>query len=75
MPAQYPQGGTGDAHFVFTQGAASALWTIVHNLNKFPSVQVQDSANSEIEGDIEYVSANELKVKFSAAFAGIAYLN
>lgn len=75
MTAKFPQGGGGDAHFVFVQSVASALWTVVHNLGKFPDVIVQDSANSEIECDIEYVSANELKLKFSAAFSGSAYLN
>lgn len=65
----------GDLHFVFTQGAPASTWTVTHNLNKFPSVLVQDSANSEIEGDIEYVSLNQLIVKFSAAFSGKAYLN
>lgn len=62
-------------HFTFSQGTAQAVWDIVHNLGKFPSVVVQDSANSEIEGDIEYVSSNEIKLTFSAAFSGVAYLN
>lgn len=75
-----PQGPKGDNitsldHFRFDQAVASNQWTIVHNLGKYPSVLVQDSANSEIEGDIEYTSVNELKITFSAAFSGTAYLN
>jgi hypothetical protein len=65
----------GDAHFVFTQGSPSTKWTIKHSLKKFPSVVVQDSANDEVEGDIEYLSNEELIVTFSSAFSGVAYLN
>jgi hypothetical protein len=72
-----PQGppGVGDANFMFTQGAPAAVWTIVHNLNKHPSVTVVDSSNSEIEGDVVYNNSNELKITFSGAFSGVAYLN
>lgn len=72
---QGPSGEGGDLHFKFIQGVASNKWIIVHNLEKFPIPLVQDSANDEIEGDIEYVSINELIITFSAAFSGIAYLN
>jgi hypothetical protein len=73
--ARLPSSGTGDSHYVFTQGVAAAVWTIPHGLGKFPNVFVQDSANSEWEGDVNYVSTNELKITFSAAFTGKAYLN
>lgn len=67
--------GGGDLHYVFTQGSPSVKWTITHNLNKFPSVFVQDSANDEVEGDVEYVNINQVVITFSAAFSGKAYLN
>lgn len=70
-----PAGPSGDSHFVFKQEAPSVKWTILHKLGKNPSVTVQDSANSEVEGDIEYVSLEEVKLTFSAAFSGTAYLN
>jgi hypothetical protein len=67
--------GSGDLHYVFTQGSPSAKWEINHKLGKYPSVLVEDSANDEIEGDIEYVNANELIITFSGSFSGKAYLN
>lgn len=70
-----PPGAAGDSNFVWKQEAPLAKWTILHKLKKNPSVTVQDSANSEIEGDIEYVSLEELKLTFSAPFSGTAYLN
>lgn len=63
------------ASYVFTQGVPSTTWTIVHNLGVFPSVTVVDSGGSVQIGDVLYVSANEITLTFSAAFAGKAYLN
>ena len=65
----------GDRHFVHNQGGANALWTITHNLGKYPAVSVVDSAGSLVEGDVSYVSINVLTVEFSSAFSGVAYLN
>jgi hypothetical protein len=63
------------ATFVFTQGAPLAEWTIKHELKLFPSVTVIDTAGDEVQGIVEYVSNNELKIVFSAAVTGTAYLN
>lgn len=75
-----PRGPSGEAsgadkNEVFNQGVASALWTIKHNLNKFPSVTVFDSAKTQIEGDVTQINSNELTVAFGGAFSGVAYLN
>jgi len=67
--------GTGDKYYKYTQGSASAEWKIIHNLNKNPSITVQDSANDNVEGFCEYLNSNELVLTFSAAFSGVAYLN
>lgn len=64
-----------DDTFIFTQGVPATTWTITHNLNKFPSVSVVDTANNGGFGDVTYNSANQLTVIFSGAFAGKAYLN
>ena len=64
-----------DKHYVHTQATAAATWEITHNLNKYPSVTVIDSAGSEVEGDIDYTSANVVTLTFSGAFSGKAYLN
>ena len=66
---------TSDKSFTFTQYQSSDTWTITHNLNKFPSVQVQDSAGTNVMGEIYYNSLDQLTLRFSAAFSGKAYLN
>jgi len=68
-------GSTGDAHVVHQQLAPATEWTIAHNLGKYPAVTVVDSAGNWLIGDTQYLDANTLKVIFSAAFAGVAYLN
>ena len=61
--------------YVYNQMSASAEWTITHNLDKYPSVTVVDSAGNAIMGELRYISANSLVVSFSAPFSGKAYLN
>lgn len=68
-------GGGADSHFTFNQGIASASWSINHNLGKFPSISVVDSAGHQGFGSVRYVDANNLVVSFAAPFAGTAYLN
>jgi hypothetical protein len=67
--------GVGDANHLHPQPVAAAVWDITHNLSKYPSVTVVDSAGDECEGAVEYLGANALRVTFSAPFAGTAYLN
>lgn len=67
--------GTGDINGTWTQSVAAAVWNITHSLGKMPSVTVVDSAGTEIEGDVQYLSSTQIRLVFSAAFAGIAYLN
>lgn len=58
-----------------TQMTSSATWTVVHGLEKYPSVSVVDSGNSLVIGDVKYLDLNKVEIKFSAAFSGMAYLN
>ena len=64
-----------DAEYIHEQSVSSSNWKIPHNLNKFPSVMIIDSAGSEVKGDIVYDDKNNLHIKFSAGFTGKAYLN
>ena len=61
--------------FIFTQGVASAVWNVSHNLGKFPSISVVDTANTVVTGQYEYTDNNNVILTFSAGFAGKAYLN
>ncbi len=67
--------GQGDLNFTFTQLTATAIWNITHNLGKFPSVSVADSAGSLVIGQVDYIDENSLILTFISAFAGVAYLN
>ena len=67
--------GHDDKNYKHVQGVSSATWTIAHNLDKFPSVTVKDSAGSIVIGEIEYNDTNNVTLTFSGAFSGEAYLN
>jgi hypothetical protein len=62
-------------YYEYIQTLPSAIWEIEHNLNKFPTVTVTDSAGSVVEGDIYFVNYNKIRIEFSVAFSGKAYLN
>lgn len=64
-----------DLNYTHTQVAPSTLWTINHNLGKFPSVSIRDSGGNEVTGCVGYINANSLMIQFSAAFSGTAHLN
>ncbi len=59
-----------DANYVHNQFVASAIWTVDHNLNKYPSIQAMDSAGGEVYGSVEYTSVNQLIITFSAPMGG-----
>ena len=64
-----------ESTFIHTQATASAEWTIQHNLDKYPSVTVVDSAGSVVIGDCQYTSKNTVVLTFNGGFSGKAYLN
>ncbi len=64
-----------DKHYEHNQILSNEIWNINHNLDKYPSVTVVDSAETVVYGSIEYIDKNNLKIIFSAEFAGKAYLN
>ena len=57
-----------------TQNVASSVWSVVHQLDGFPSVTVVDSAGSVVVGEVSYSSASSLTISFQGAFTGKAYL-
>ena len=64
-----------DKTFEFTQGVPSTTWNIQHNLNKFPSITVIDTADTVVTWQYTYIDNNNVTLTFSAGFAGKAYLN
>ena len=61
--------------YIHEQGVASSEWVINHNLNKFPSVTVVDSADNVFHPAIQYIDENNCIAKMNGATTGKAYLN
>lgn len=61
--------------FVFTQVMPSSVWSIRHNLGKYPSVTVVDTALTVHTGLVQYTDTVSLTVTFGAAFSGQAFCN
>lgn len=70
-----PPSTTGDLNYTHVQNIAASVWTITHNLNKYPAVGVEDSSGQPIIGAVEHLSINQLTITFSSAVAGQAFLN
>ena len=70
----------GNITYTHNQNTTSNTWTITHNLNRFPSVTVVDSADTVVQGTVVYNSNKQLTITFfsggsALAFQGKAYLN
>lgn len=66
-----------DKTYIHRQKEVSKEWTIIHNLNKYPSVTIINSAGDEVIGDVRYYkdNINKVTVYFQAEFKGTAILN
>jgi len=70
----------GNITYTHNQSSTSDTWVINHNLYRFPSVTVIDSANTIVQGTVVYNSNKQLTITFfsggsALAFQGKAYLN
>ena len=70
----------GDITYTHNQSSTSNTWVVNHNLNRFPSVTVVDSADTIVQGTVVYNSNKQLTITFfsgssALAFQGKAYLN
>lgn len=61
--------------YIHTQYNAETLWIVEHNLGKYPSVTVVDSAGTKVHGNVQYIDQNKITLQFSQPFSGKAYLN
>ena len=66
---------SGETTYIEVVTQNTSVWSIEHNLSRFPAVQVVDTAGSVVIGDIQYIDQNNITITFSAPFAGTAYLN
>lgn len=65
----------GDLNYYHVQTSPSTTWTVIHSLNKYPSVTVIDSAGTVMEGDVSYTSLNQVVLTFQSSFSGSATFN
>ena len=69
----------GTSTTVFEQVVPSTAWgtngIVTHNLGKFPSITVIDTGGTVVNGEYTYIDTNNIRLNFSAPFAGKAYLN
>ena len=72
-PAGAP--GPAGATHEHTQGAASAVWTVNHNLGFRPAVSAINAGSETVEGRVLHVSTNQLTITFNTAISGIARCN
>lgn len=61
--------------YTWTQAIPLEVWTIPHNLGRFPSVTVVDNLNNKIEPDIQYIDNNTVQIINGVALVGKTYLN
>jgi hypothetical protein len=76
LPYWAPAGQDQGADKNFTQAfTVTDTVDVAHGLNKYPAVSVIDTAGTEVEGDVDYTSLNNLTVTFSAPFSGTVTCN
>lgn len=69
-----PPGDPGEVSAMYAQPLPAAEWIVNHSLPFLPSVTVVDSAGTVVEGGVEYISPSSIRLTFSGAFSGVAYL-
>jgi hypothetical protein len=67
-------GGGGLAAYVHNQATPTTVWTINHNLGRYPSVELLSSGMQEIDGEVAHPSVNQTVVTLNPATAGLARL-
>ena len=61
--------------FLFTQSTPSTQWVIQHNMGMTPNVFAEDLNGNDIQGIIEIVDSNNIRINFNTPVAGKAYLS
>jgi hypothetical protein len=61
--------------YTHTQSSPASTWTVTHNMNKYPSVTIVDSAGTTVDGSVDFINLNSVTINFCGAFSGKAYFN
>lgn len=67
--------GADSGFFEYEQILASNVWTVNHNLGFYPAVSTVDSGDTVVEGEIEYISINQVVIRFEVPFSGRVFLS
>ncbi len=70
-----PPGPAGGTTFEYPQTVAALVWTVPHNLNRYPSVVVTDGLGELLIADVVYIDSNIVQITHGAARVGIVYCN
>ncbi|MCU9947488.1 hypothetical protein [Pseudomonas sp. PDM13] len=68
-------GAPGGETFQWEQSIALAVWTVPHNLERYPSVTVVDAGGRRVEPDVEYIDQNIVQITHGRPETGRAYFN
>ncbi|MDW3716670.1 MULTISPECIES: hypothetical protein [unclassified Pseudomonas] len=68
-------GAPGGTTFQWDQTIALAVWTVPHNLQRFPSVTVVDHLGNRVEPDVTYIDDNIVQIIHGRPEIGRAYFN
>lgn len=60
--------------YVHNQVSPAAVWDVVHNMGRYPAVNVVDTGGTEWTPDVQYLTVNTLRITFGAPFSGKAFL-
>ncbi len=72
-----PPGAAGGGAFRWNQTTPATVWTIVHNLGRYPAVATVHSADlsvSYVGFGIQHIDVNTLRLSMDIATAGVALL-
>lgn len=64
-----------NSNYIHEQLVPEDIWSIIHNMNKFPSVVITDDLGFSMEGLIEYVDLDTIIIHFNSDVTGTAVLN
>ena len=56
--------------FEYTQDTPAEIWTITHNLNKYPKTTIIDSVGDVVYAKVTHITNNQVTVKFSEPVSG-----
>jgi len=60
--------------FDYAQLSASSVWTIAHNLGRYPQVTAFDTEGDQIIGTLSFPSQNVAVITFNTPVSGVAHL-